>query len=391
MCLDWSKGKDNAGDLKQIEIKNSVISGFEGPVRRFWVKARYIWTSRSQYLFRAEDVSDGCLFDALGRKVVDQISATSVRVNSKARTVSAESGVSAIIYGIDPSQVPVQVSCQKLNYYELNGRAYLSGNVVLRQGDMEIRPTDELEFDRAANQVVIRGGVKCDLPPFHIEADTMTVSLSDHRAVVSGNIRGTRLPVKADASKDVRERQLTQVPTHFKCHQLVYVLNGDRRQVEMSGDVTIYQTSRKLSGDQGIYNQETGDFVMTGHAVFNADSLSWMMDSSRKATVSNKEVVRGMNQPTQVKCHSFYFNSSLKKLKLIGDVVLTQPQLVIKSKQIEYDDSTGWMDLSGYVDIRKGPKLAESVKSSQLSYNIYSERMRMSGAVDTIIELEKKE
>ncbi len=389
VCLDWSKGKMDNQDAKQVEIKQSVISGYDGQLRRFWIKAQTVWTAKSPYIFYAEDISNGILFDELGKKVVDGISAKKVKVNSKTHTFSAENGVMATLYGVNDRQEPIVISCDQLRYYELNGRAYMQGNIVLKQGEMEIRPQGKVEFDRFTNVVTIEEGLMCHFPPFTLSATMMTLFLNDNKAVVSGNIQGTRHP---EVAKDLDERQaqLLSVPTSFSCRQLVYEASGNRQVVDLYTDVVISQKKRYLYGQHGHYNQQNGDFTMMGKAVFKSDSLTFLVDNKRKKAISHPDVVKGIGQPTTVTCQSFQFNTRTKTLVLYGNIILTQPHLALKSNQITYSDVDGTLDLSGYVDIRKGQKLTESVKTSQLTYNLYKENMKMKGNIDTIIELKKK-
>jgi lipopolysaccharide export system protein LptA len=385
---DWSKGEADQGPFKQVEIKGSMITGYEGSRRRFLVNAEYIWMSGSQYLFRAERVHDSTVFDSTGAVVLEGMSANFVRVNSKSKNLTAEGGVRAVLVGKDSTgfgtsldqgaSLPVVISCDEMTYYDLSGRAYLSGNVTLTQGDVTLNVKTGLTYDREL-QTMTAEGVVIEAFPFTITANAMTWSLSDHQAILT-TVTGVRQPTLSPIM-DAREAQLSGGSTRFSADRLTYLSQGEgAKTIVLLGNVSLSQPDRQLRGDRGEYSQSEHSFRMTGRTVFHATSLSWLIDPDRNTSFTHPDIQHGATQPTDITCQSFYFNTQDHRLLLTGDVVLTQKDTKIKTKTLSYSDKDGDLELTGYVDIVRHGK--SKLKASTLRFNVYTEATSIDGTVE---------
>ena len=80
---------------KAIEINGSTITGYKEGKLSWLIKADYIWTGRSKYLFRGTGSSYGQLFDSNGKVIVNKLQAGKVRVNTKSKTLTAVDNIIA--------------------------------------------------------------------------------------------------------------------------------------------------------------------------------------------------------------------------------------------------------------------------------------------------------
>ena len=378
---DWDGVKSSNRKGKRIEIDGATIYGYDRGKKSWEITSSYIWAGRSQFLFRLDDVIDGCLYDRSGRKVLDHLNAKSIKVNSKNQTLSAEQDVTAVLVGrqdilqkIQPgeSESDVLISSQRFKYFHSSQKAYLSGDVELRQGNAHIFVENEVMYDVSRNVAVVEGGVFYETSEFCVTANRMVIFLDEEYAVFEGNIQGERLRLAREYEDD-RENHLQSEPLYLTSDKLTYrTVSGDI-QLIIEGNVVLKQSDKWIQGEWAFYDRESQFFEMRGAVVFWSNSIEWLIDRERKAEFLNLDFNEVIAQPVTVNCRSAVFKSEEKHLELLGPLTVEQKELNLSASRLLYDDLTGVLSFHGRVVVDR--LFSDQLKSSFLSIHVFDERV----------------
>lgn len=400
VVLDWDVERPDDSNIKQVEIERSFIRGFDGNMLRWQAEIGYKWAGRSQYLFRGEIVREGIVFDDKGAVILDHIRANHLKVNSKSKSITAQGTITLHLKGRDGRGAVLDVSSSNISqdviiradyakYYDYSQRAFIEGNVRILQGDTGIYPSNRANYDREKNLLYVEEGVVVRTKDFVVNADELIIHLDDGRAYLKGDIQGQRLQKAGEGLtfSDDREARLSAKVSYFSCDELFYYANNDNQvEVELKGNVSVFQDDKRLSGGHGIFKREDNTFLMTKNAVFFATNLEWMLDPNRNSGFSNPEMNESVSATTNVTCHSFFFDATTGALALKGDVKIEQEKLNVTTRSLTYDDTTGLVVLDEYVFVERDGN--EDLEAKGLKLNVYTEDIDIKGRFKGSIVIE---
>ena len=388
---DWDEVNNDDENYKRIEIEGSTIYGYESGRKSWEITSSYIWAGRSQFLFRLDDVVNGGLYDKQGRKVLDYLTAKSVQVNSKSQTLVAQKDVSAVLVGrqdilgnVQPGaqSTEVLISSQRLKYFNLTKKAYLTGDVLIQQDTAKIKVKDEVVYDVSTNIAVIENGVYYESDEFQVTADRMVIYLDEEYAIFDGNIYATR-KVLDEEYVDVRENSIKSKFVYLRADHLEYRSISSNINLMFEGNVHLYQSDKQIRGEWVTYDKDADYFEIKGDVFFQTDSLSWLIDSSRKDQFSNSDFIETIEKSVSLNCESLVFKPELNQLDIKGPLRLLQDDMKLIASRATYEDENGILNFYGRVVVDKND--SDQLNSSFLSIHVIDEIVE---AENNVIEFE---
>jgi len=360
---------------KRVEMKESVISGYEGGKKSWEIDADYIWVGENKYIFVVESLNRGRLFNSDGQLVLDKIVAESVRVNSRNKIILATENVVATF--VKPPNAtnpdPVQINAGALKYFSYWKKATLSEEVTLRRGNAALH-AKEIELDIDANQIII-------LPPFHLEAgryivsaNTMIIDVDKEYAELKENVSLYRPPEQGPFKTTIDEREISirKQASFLEAGYLRYQdLRGDKARITIRKNIRVFQKDKSLSADRGEYVRGKEWFFLSGSVQFRADNLAWMVRQNKRKSFKNKKIQAAMDNTVTVTCDRLRYENKNRKLILTGHVVVKQNDKLAKCDRLTWLDKKGLIILEGNVFVQKG--IGDTITAKKLTMDIDSE------------------
>lgn len=193
--------------------------------------------------------------------------------------------------------------------------------------------------------------------PLVIEADRGIEWVRDkHQYVARGNAKATRDDITVEA-----ETLTAHYKISAKGKNEIWRVNAD-------SNVRITSQSRTLYGDNGVYNVETGLFVLTGRAlrmvapgeiITARDKIEYYRLEQIVVVTGNAVAVRG---DKRIRADKFIAHlkedaqgkTSIQWVDAVGNVVITSPQEVARGEKGVYNPQTGMATLTGSVKLTRG-------------------------------------
>jgi len=374
-----------------VEIKGSSLSGFEGGVLSWRIKANYLWAGRSKYLFQADEVHTGELYNKDGTVAVDHISARRIRVNTKAKTVSAYKNVTARFIKkeeTDESKKHVEISAQELRYFGSSNHMYLNGEVTLKQGDTEIYPRNIVEIDTKQNIAYVLSGFMMKSKELRVSANQLVMSIDENKTTIQGGVIIQRVasPTTNEAI-DERERKLRKENAMLTCEMMEYENGKETDQVLLKQHVVIRQGDKTITGESALYDRKNNIYTVENNVHLLTKQLDWIL-TKEQANFKNKEVEKSMKMPVNIQCQKLVFNTETKLVDCSGDVILIQEDKTIKAKRMIFDDKAGKILAKGRVEVEK--KTKEKFYCETLTIDIKTENIDAHDSVMSEFLIKKK-
>ncbi len=371
---------------KKVEIKGSSIVGYHQGKLSWRIKTAYIWAGRSPYLFRADRIESGTLYNSDGDVVIDEIEAERVRVNTKSKTLSAFDNISGLFIQRVTNEKKVRINADELRYFSNNKRTYLYKNVRITRDDMVIYPRHGIEIDNDKNMAYAEKGVVIESDEFMVSANKIVFYIDDDYSEMSGDVRLERIAEQEDTDKnelnalDLREQQLRQKKTSLICDYMMHLYKDDNDVIKIRGNIYITQEGKRITGDHGYYNKKAGDYTLRGRVTIKATSLEWVLNKSSES-FKNEDIKASIEMPVEVSATQLQFDSSDKRLELTGGVKLTLKDKVITCEKLVFNDADHWVTLIGNVTLVK--QTGERIVCSLLKLNIDDETVMATQGVVT--------
>jgi lipopolysaccharide export system protein LptA len=346
---------------KKIEIKGSQIFGYDKKEKIWEVNVDYVWTGRSKFLFRAENLTLGRLFGSKGQVVVDDLKAKHVKVNSRSKTLFAFNNISAAFIRGDTNK-NIVVEANELKYYNISKRTYIKHNVILKQAEYSIFPSDQLELDNSRNIAYINSPFVITSTDLEVTANRMVINIDNDEAELYKNIQIKRT-AKTGLTEDydLRERILRAKDTYLKCNYINYKDKSNNTIISIKDNFKLSQSDKSLKAHIAFYDKELDIYVVEGDIKFEAESLIWIIDKNRKKSFNNKEMEKNLKSPIKMSCNKMIFNAKDETIILLGEVKINQENQEIRCQKFLYDDADGKIFLYGGVTIiRKGQDTLQS-------------------------------
>ncbi len=357
---------------RQIEILGSTITGYDKSKINWKIAANYIYAGRSQYIFNLEDVYSGLIYDDNGLIVIDNIKADKIRINSKRKTLYASDNIEARFLNKSNQQklkelkglhaqesntdAPIIIKSDSLQFNGSKDTVELSKNVKIIQDDVTIYPSQSIFVDNKKNVAMINNGFEMEASDFSVSGNKMTIYINEDRSEMEGNITIIREENDLDGSLDERESSLRKQQTILVCDKARYSENGDKHKLEVMENIVITQADKIIRAKNGVFDEETDFYEMSKDVEIELTSLDWILEEETADGLKNNEVNSTLSQKTTITTDKLTFVSDMKKLTLLGNVVVTQADKVIKANKLVFDDESLLVYCIGNVSVLKDLK-----------------------------------
>jgi len=376
MLKDSQHQPDFGVSSKKVEINGSSISGYKDGELSWRITADYVWAGRSKYLFRAQHITGGKLYDSEGKTVVKDLSAYKVRVNTKSKTLSAFKDIHAQFVKRNDRDTDsaedskISITSNELRYFSTTKRTYLYKDVKILQDDATIYPLVSVEVDNDTNVAKCPKGFRLESKNYVVTGNKLDIYIDDDNSHISKGVKARRIGrPTTNMEVDERERELTSHDTFLSCTDLWYSDVSGNRLVNAEGNISVIQNDKVLKGDSGHYNEELSLYELEGNVLIRADSIRWLLTESNQA-FKNSDMTDSLDMPVTINAQKLSFNAETKELKLNGPLTITQPNKTISCRQLIYNDKLQTVSLKGNVIIKKDDDIIEA---EQLTLNLEKE------------------
>lgn len=385
---------------KIVEIEKSVITGYKNHRISWNIRADYIWAGQNKYIFSADNVHDGTIFDSDGTVVIQNISAKSVKVNSQSKTLSAENNISAffikretkeptgVVSAEEEKPKNIKIQANYLKYFSENKRTFFYDHVMIEQGKAKVF-TDSVEVDNDKNIAFIDSKFTMMYEDFMVSGNQMIIYIDDDYSEVIGNVFGVKegRPT-TNPEVDEREASLRAKNTFLTCDYLKYYSKpNDQHEIDLKGNIRITQDDKSITGLEGYYRSQDETFILSDKVQFNARNLIWALKKSQVQSFKNDDIKKSIQQPITVYADYVLFNSKTKTLQLLGQVRIIQKDKEITCNKMEFIDSQNLLNLSGNVVIIKENQ--DKLRCEQLSIDIQHETFMANDRIESEFKVKK--
>lgn len=395
--------EDLSYNPKAIEIKNSTITGYKDGKLSWLIKASYVWTGRSKYLFRGTGIYYGQLYDSNGKVIVDNLKAGKVRVNTKSKTLTAFENIEAHFKKrVDRKQFTekdlnnishnsdgdtIIIKSDELRYFSNTKKTFLTKNVVIKQGSSIIYPQNGIEIDNDRNVGYVEGGFQLKTDNYHVSGNILEIYIDDEYSVIKGGVEARRLKeVTENVEIDDRERDLKESETWLYCDSMSYSSLDDNDVITVSGNIRIAQPDKTFSSEYGYYNKLQDYYELRDDVVITAQNLEWLL-SKDKESFTNKDIVESLDSPVTVNAKHLTFNAKDKTLKIWGSLLIEQRDKTVTARSMIYDDLSSSLTFDEEVVIKKDK--TDSMLTDQLIIDLENEAFFANKQVRTVFKLKE--
>lgn len=357
------------GKTRVLEVKGSNLIGYQNGNISWRLEADYVWAGRSKYIFRADGVKDGILFDRNGDVSFQQLQSNKVRVNTKSKTVTAYGDVQAkFLKKNDPGNF-LFIGSQELRYFGTTKKTYLFKDVFLEQDGYTIRPKRNVEVDNDENIVYISDPFTMTSDEFRVTGNQMTMFIDDNTSEMLF-IELTRVGKPTDNIElDERERDLRAEDMVLTADRMDYFNDDKSVLVTINGKVKMTHGDKKISADIGFYNKNENYYELRGDVSIESSSLEWLLTEDQRQ-FDNEDIAQSIYEPVTIKTDKLTFYADDRKLEMFGRVEIKQESTHIQARRLTLDDIAGELLLKGAVKIRKG---RDTMTCEEMLININNE------------------
>ena len=386
---------DKPGNGKLIEIQGSVLRGFDHGHLSWQVVCQYMWAGQNKSIFLAQKIHKGQVLDKSGETILKNIVADNIQVNSEHQSFLAQNNLSAQFLQRlkEESKNPqlITITADEFQYLGDANQGFFRRRVILKKGKSQIIPKNNLEIDTDKNIASIQQGFTMISPQFITSGNVMSIDIDQDVAELTENLyiirKADTLSTDAKKTLDPREKTFRLQRSFITCDSLMMTKEATHNIINAQGHIHAWQGDKHLTGDQGHYSEKDHLFILENHVQFQAKTLGWILDSRRKKTFKNKDMLKALGMPIDVRCQKVEFNSALKTLVLQGKVVITQPDKEIHCEKLVYTDSDNVVTLEGNVVIEK--ENADTFRCESLRLDLEKEAFSAKSSVRSLFKLKK--
>ncbi len=388
---------------RNVEITDSFITGYDQSKLSWKIAAKTVYVSRSQYIFNAENIFSGFIYNHSGRIIIDSIQADQSRINTKRKTIHAKGNIRArflsenhkksqkrlngIIADDLNSEQPITIKSDELHFNGSKDFVELSNNVEISQDDVTIYPNKSIIVDNNLNIATIKDGFKMKSETFSVSGNTMTIYLDEDRSEMTNGVTIIRQERVEDLISDSRESSLRKNKTILTCKQATYIERNDNHVLKVKGDVNIVQPGKLITADEGIYDEIENSYELKKNITIELDSLDWLIKSETKKNINNNNINSTVRQKTLIVTDSLRFKGDLKELSLEGNIKIVQPDKTIFTDKMIFDDKNSKINCIGKVKVIKKNK--DQIETSVLEIDLENETFTAKKGVSSLYYLDK--
>ncbi|NQY74458.1 MAG: hypothetical protein HRT90_06810, partial [Candidatus Margulisbacteria bacterium] len=369
------------------DIRDTALTGYEDAKLSWRADAQSIWGGRNKYLFRADIIENGQLFDRAGQMVMDQIKAKKLTVNSRHKTLHAKKELSGVFIKRTSSQEDprshIYVQSSELKYYSYRKKTILSKEVILKRKGAVIH-TEEVEVDNQENIAHIEAPFVFTSASIIAEGTHMKIHIDNDYGEILKDLKVT-LKGKGRPSEEGKDREasIRAYDTYLEGGYLRYDFGG-KDQVFVKNKVHIYQRDKHIYGKKALYHRLDETFEMEGDVKVEADGLEWLTSRS-VSEFKSLDFKEGLMSPFTFYCDKLVFDPGKGVMSATGHVRFEQLGRKVMCDSLVYRDTEGKIILTGRVKITKGG--ITSLKSEAIEVDIRKETYQSKQGFEVEFEL----
>ena len=306
-----------------LEVKGSHLIGYQNGKISWRLDADYVWAGRSKYIFRADGVKDGELYDAEGMASVSGLQSSKVRVNTKSKTVTAYGDVEAQFIKKNDVGNYLFIGAQELRYFGTTKKTYLFRDIFLEQDGYIIKPKRNIEIDNNTNTVYISDPFTMRSPDYEVTGNQMTMFIDDDKSeILFVQMKRLGKPT-SNMELDQRERDLRGIDLILSCNQMVYFNDDKKIIVTVNVRIRVVHGDKQISAQTGFYNKNENYYELKGDVSIKAGSLDWLLTEDQQQ-FDNEDVAQSIYESVEIKADKLTFDADSRRLELLGNVELIQ-------------------------------------------------------------------
>ena len=188
-------------DNKKLEIKGSMLSGYKDGALSWQVHSDYMWSTKSRYIFHAENIRSGFIYDSNGELVIENIKAKDISINTRTSSVTVRKKCQADLIPrnqdsdkknglIADEKKPkkIKIIANELRYFSDAKKTLISDGIELIKDDTIIRPTGSVEIDNDDNIAYIDHGFTLESPEYRATGNQMVIYIDDDKSEMTGGV-----------------------------------------------------------------------------------------------------------------------------------------------------------------------------------------------------------
>ncbi|MBI60319.1 hypothetical protein CL657_03780 [bacterium] len=369
---------------KLVEITESHITGYDKGQLNWKVTVRNAWAKKNRSMYYADSITSGIIYDSDGSVLIDSISASDVKINTKINSIAIKKGASArflhqepvtkngLIANEKPAKQPIIIKSDELRYFSDTEKVFLKKGVELIKESHTIKPLHGAEIDNEKKIAHIENGFHIESKEFFVSGNKMTIFIDDKLSELSGNLMFERFASEnVNEDLDEQEKTLRQKRSLLFADEGMFYENDEGDQLFVTGNVLLQQPDKEVAAYSGYYNQGTDIMALNKDVMITLDNLNWAIDQSMNSQLSNKDIKQSLNQQTTITCSSFLFDGNTRITTLKGNIKIVQADKTIFCDKLTMADQTSIVECFGNVKVIKDKK--DSIKTGYLVIDLNKE------------------
>ena len=149
---------DEKSTDKTVEILQSSITGYDQGELRWKIVTNHAWATKSRYMYYADKILSGIIYNRDGRVLIDSIEAENVKINTRrdsiviydnvqVRYLPSEEKPKKGLHAAEETAAPITIKSDELRFYSDVNKTYLNKNVQLIKEDTIIKPKKSVEIE----------------------------------------------------------------------------------------------------------------------------------------------------------------------------------------------------------------------------------------------------
>jgi len=382
--------KYGSPDVKQFEIKDLTITGWQNGIKAFEITTQYVWSQQDLEQANIENVVDGKIFNKQGKVIIQNIVSDTMHANSYTRHVNADGHISAKIVGNNtdlPNNGQYQFSADELFFDGNNEMTYLKNNIKFIHDKKE----SELYAPEAS--------IEHQKETLHFE-EGVTI-LSHHDTLYAKKLEydfqkdyyeffdgfNFERKIKSLNSEKKENKEYRNKQTKLRCGYAKYTRLSEGAGAILRNDILIEQPGKIMLADYGLYN-EAGDYFQVSHNakiyIHSQKDFFTGPEISRIQRLSPKEILK---KETFISADQITILIDSQKFIAENSVQLKRVEETVYADKAEYDEPTDKVTITGHVKIQK--KDGTWLIAEQVIVDVGQDEMYAIGTVEAELNYKK--
>ncbi len=383
--------KYGSPDVKQFEVKDLTVTGWQNGIKAFEITTKYIWSQQDLEQANIENVVDGKIFNKQGERIIQDIVADKMHANSYTRHVNADGHISATIVSANPqaqTNGQYQFSAGQLFFDGTNEQTYLKDNIkfinIKRESEL-YAPVAWIEHKKEV--IHFEDGVSILSHHDTLFAKKLQYDFQkDYYEFLNGFNFERKIKNLAAKNKDNNDYRNKQ--TRLRCGYAKYIRSAqDSATAYLNQDILIEQPGKIMMADRGLYNEAADFFQVSGNAKIYIHSQKDFFTGPEIARVQRLSPKEILKKETYISADQITILIDSQKFVAESNVQLKRTEETVFADKADYDEPTDKITITGHVKIQK--KDGAWLLADQVIVDIGRDELYAIGAVEAEINYKK--